>query len=192
MAKLCDVFGLMSTSSVFALVGRLVEAGYLERTEGRIAPTQRFFARPLVSTVRAGVPQPVGQDAVELMTIDDYLIYDPNRTVLCRVRGDSMKDAGLLDGDIVTVEKNAATRAGDIAVAIVDDGYTIKSLRLNAQRRYYLQPANAAFADIHPVGNLEIFGVVTGFFRRCGDERIRGAQGLPAACLRWRRRRSAA
>ena len=98
MAKLCDVVGLASTSSVFALVGRLVEAGYLERTEGRIAPTRRFFARPLVSTVRAGVPQPVGQETVELLTIDDYLIDDPNWTVLCRVRGDSMKDAGLLDG----------------------------------------------------------------------------------------------
>ena len=166
MAKLCDVVGLASTSSVFVLVGRLVDAGYLERTEGRIAPTRRFFARPLVSTVRAGVPQPVGQDAVELLTIDDYLIDDPNRTVLCRVRGDSMTDAGLLDGDIVTVEKNSATKAGDIVVAIVDDEYTIKTLRLNAQGRYYLQPANTAFADIHPVGSLEVFGVVTGSFRR--------------------------
>ncbi len=166
MAKLCEVVGLASTSSVFALVGRLVDAGYLERTEGRIAPTPRFFARPLVSTVRAGVPQPVGQDAVELLTIDDYLIDDPNRTVLCRVRGDSMKDAGLLDGDIVIVEKNSATKAGDIVVAIVDDEYTIKTLRLNGHGRYYLQPANGAFADIHPVGSLEIFGVVTGSFRR--------------------------
>ena len=166
MAKLCDVVGLASTSSVFALVGRLNEAGYLERTEGRIAPTRRFFARPLVSTVRAGVPQPVGQDAVELLTIDDYLIDDPNRTVLCRVRGDSMKDAGLLDGDIVTVEKNSATKAGDIVVAIVDDEYTIKTLRLDARNQFYLEPANATFANIYPVGSLEIFGVVTGSFRR--------------------------
>lgn len=100
------------------------------------------------------------------MTIDDYLIDDPNRTVLCRVRGDSMKDAGLLDGDIVTVEKNSATKAGDIVVAIVDDEYTIKTLRLNAKSKYYLEAANKAFGDIHPVGSLEIFGVVTGSFRR--------------------------
>jgi hypothetical protein len=68
-------------------VGLLADAGFLERTEGCIAPTRQFFAWPLVSTVRAGVPQPVGQDAVELLTIDDYLIDDPNRTDLCRVRG---------------------------------------------------------------------------------------------------------
>ncbi|MDB5823675.1 MAG: LexA family transcriptional regulator [Herminiimonas sp.] len=119
-----------------------------------------------MNTVRAGLPQPASQDAVELITIDDYLIDDPNRTVLCRVRGDSMKDAGLLDGDIVTVEKNSATRAGDVVVAIVDDEYTIKTLRLDGRHRYYLEPANPAFSDIHPVGSLEIFGVVTGSFRR--------------------------
>jgi SOS-response transcriptional repressor LexA len=166
MAKLCEVVGMASTSSVFALIGRLVAAGYLERVEGRIAPSRRFIARPLVSTVRAGVPQPAGQEAVELLTIDDYLIDDPNRTVLCRVRGESMRDAGLLDGDIVTVERNAPTKAGDIVVAIVDDECTLKYLRLDPHDRFYLAPANAAFDDIHPVGGLEIFGVVTGSFRR--------------------------
>jgi len=54
MAKLCETLGLASTSSVFALVGLLVDAGYLERVEGRIAPTKKFFARPLLSPVRAG------------------------------------------------------------------------------------------------------------------------------------------
>jgi len=166
MAKMCEVVGLASTSSVFAMVARLTEAGYLERDDRRIAPTKKFFARPIVSTVRAGLPQPASQDSVDLITIDDYLIDDPNRTVLCRVRGDSMKDAGLMDGDIVTVVKNSATRPGDIVVAIVDDEYTIKTLRLDRSDRYYLEPANPAYANIHPVGNLEIFGIVTGSFRR--------------------------
>ncbi|QDZ28702.1 LexA family transcriptional regulator [Noviherbaspirillum sp. UKPF54] len=166
MAKLCEVVGLSSTSSVFALVGRLVDAGYLDRVEGRIAPTKRFFARPVVNTVRAGLPQPASQDSVDLITIDDYLIDDPNRSVLCRVRGDSMKDVGLLDGDLVVVERNSPTKPGDIVVAIVDEEFTVKTLRLDAQNRYYLEPANPAFADIHPTGSLEIFGVVVGSFRR--------------------------
>ena len=50
MAKLCAVLGLASTSSVFALVGRLAADGYLERTEGRIAPTKKFFARPMLGS----------------------------------------------------------------------------------------------------------------------------------------------
>lgn len=47
---------LTGTSSVFALVGRLVDEGYLERVEGRIAPTKKFFARPVLGDVRAGAP----------------------------------------------------------------------------------------------------------------------------------------
>lgn len=166
MAKLCDVLGLSSTSSVFALVGRLVDAGYLDRVEGRVAPTRRFFARPVVNTVRAGLPQPASEDSVDFISIDDYLVEDPNRNVLCRVRGDSMRDAGLHDGDMVVVEKNSATKPGDIVVAIVDDEFTVKTLRLDAHGRYYLQSANPAFADIRPANSLEIFGVVVGSFRR--------------------------
>lgn len=51
MAKLCDVLGLSSTASVFGVVSRLTEAGYLERVESRIAPTKRFFARPVLGWV---------------------------------------------------------------------------------------------------------------------------------------------
>jgi repressor LexA len=166
MAKLCDVVGLSSTSSIFALVGRLVDAGYLERVEGRIAPTRKFFARLVLGSVRAGQPEPETQDAPELLTIDDYLIDDPNRTTLCRVRGDSMKDAGLLDGDLVTVERNSPTVAGDIVVAVVDGELTVKYLRMTRKREFYLEAANLAYKPIHPKGSLEIIGVVTGVIRR--------------------------
>lgn len=166
MAKLCDVVGLSSTSSVFTLVGRLVDAGYLERTEGRIAPTRKFFARPVLGTVRAGQPQLESQEAPDLLTIDDYLIEDPNRTILCRVRGDSMKDAGLLEGDLVVVERNAPTSPGDIVVAIVDGEMTVKTLRKARGGAWFLEAANPAYAPIHPVGSLEILGVVVGSFRK--------------------------
>lgn len=69
MAKLCEVVGLSSTASVFHLVSRLKDAGYVERVEGRIAPTKRFFARPLVGSVRAGLPQPAPDEDFEVLTI---------------------------------------------------------------------------------------------------------------------------
>jgi len=166
MAKLCGVVGLSSTSSVFTLVGRLVDAGYLDRTEGRIAPTRKFFARPVLGTVRAGQPQLESQEAPDLLTIDDYLIEDPNRTILCRVRGDSMKDAGLLDGDLVVVERNAPTTPGDIVVAIVDGEMTVKTLRRARGDAWFLEAANPAYEPIHPAGSLEILGVVVGSFRK--------------------------
>lgn len=61
MAKLAEVVGLTSAAGVFALIGRLTEAGYLERIDGRIAPTKSFCAYRLLGPVRAGVPQEVGQ-----------------------------------------------------------------------------------------------------------------------------------
>jgi repressor LexA len=166
MGKLTQVVGLSSTSSVFALIGRLTEAGYLERVEGRIAPTRRFFGRPLLGRVRAGLPEPASQEQPEVLTIDDYLIDDPNRTALVTVRGDSMKDVGLLDGDLVVVETNAATRAGDIVVAVVDGEMTVKTLQLDRKGAYCLEPANPAYAPIRPRGSLEIVGVVIGSLRR--------------------------
>ena len=166
MAKLADVVGLSSTSSVFALVGRLTEAGFLERTEGRIAPTRKFFARPLLGSVRAGQPQPATQEEPEVLTVDDYLIDDPNRTAFIKVRGDSMKDVGLMDGDLAVVETNAATKAGDIVVAVVDGDITVKTLRLDRKGQFFLEPANPAFEPIKPRGSLEIVGVVIGSFRR--------------------------
>lgn len=170
MAKLCGVVGLSSTSSVFALVRRLVESGYLERVSGRIAPTKAFFGRPVLGQVRAGVPQSAGQDVPELLSIDDHLVANPSRTFLCRVRGDSMKDVGLLDGDLVVVERNAPAAPGDIVVAVVDGEFTVKTLRhSHAKGQFYLQAANQAYADIVPKGSLELAGVVRGSFRRYGS-----------------------
>lgn len=166
MAKLCETLGLASTSSVFALVGRLVDAGYLERVEGRIAPTKKFFARPLMSPVRAGVPQQASQEEPDVLTIDDYLIDDPNRTSLHKVRGDSMKDAGILEGDLVVVEHNTPTRPGDIVVAWVDNELTVKTLALDEKGGYFLKPENPAYADIVPRTSLEVLGVVIGLVRR--------------------------
>jgi repressor LexA len=166
MAKLCEVVGMSSTASVFDLVSRLKDAGYVERVEGRIAPTKRFFARPLVGSVRAGLPQPrQDEDDFEVLTIDDYLVPDPNRTFLAKVKGDSMKDASLLDGDLVVVQKNCPTKVGDIVVAVVDSHITVKYLRQQPDGRFFLQAANPAFADILPEGELEVLGVVVGQFR---------------------------
>ena len=166
MAKMCDVVGLSSTSSIFALVGRLTKAGYVERVDGRIAPSRRFFARPLLGPVRAGLPQPESQCEPEVLSLDDYLIDEPNRTSLHRVRGDSMRDLGILEGDLVAVEKNAPCAPGDIVLAIVDNEMTVKTLRREPKGAYFLEAANPAFVPIRPTSSLEIVGVVVSVARR--------------------------
>jgi SOS regulatory protein LexA len=168
MAKLTEVLGLTSTGGVFKALGRLVDAGYLERVAGgRIAPTNKFFSLPLLDTVRAGLPQPADHDeGFELVNIDDYLVDHPERTSFCRIKGDSMRDAGLLDGDMVVVKANSPTKPGDIVVAVVDNQITVKYLRTDRSKRWRLEPANPAHDAIRPTGPLEVLGVVVGSFRR--------------------------
>ncbi|MEN9384119.1 MAG: hypothetical protein RL323_1262 [Pseudomonadota bacterium] len=168
MAKLADVLGLSSSGGVFKVVGRLVDAGYLERVDGRIAPSRDFFALPVLGKVRAGLPQMEDQTAgLEAVGVEDYLIRHPERTVFCRVRGDSMKDAGMLDGDMVVVERNRPTKAGDIVVALVDNELTVKYLfPLKGSGGWVLKPANPDYPDIVAKQSLEVLGVVVGLFRR--------------------------
>lgn len=162
-----SLLGLRSKSSVAALVARLKLAGYLDTTpDRRLAPTKRFFERPLAEApVQAGMPNPVEDAQGDAVTIDDYLIDRPSQTVLIRVRGDSMVDAGILEGDLVVVEKSTSAKRGDIVVAIVDGQFTLKRLDLE-RGRFILAPENKAYPIIRPEGALEIFGVMVGLVRK--------------------------
>lgn len=166
MAKLADVLGLASSGGVFKVLGRLVDAGYLERVDGRIAPTKKFFALPVMGSVRAGLPQPEGQDAgQELVNVEDFLVRNPLRTVFCRAKGDSMKDAGILDRDMLVVERNTPTKPGDIVVAVLDQELTVKYLFPAVDGGWVLKPANPDYPELKAKASLEILGLVTGVFR---------------------------
>jgi SOS regulatory protein LexA len=166
-ASIGALLGLRSKSSVAALVARLKLAGFIESTpDRRLAPTRRFFARPLAaSPVRAGLPEAADEAEAEALTIDDFLIERPSETVLIRVKGDSMIDAGILEGDLVVVEKRHDARKGEIVVAIVDNQFTLK--RLDVDRgEFILRAENKGYAPIRPEGALEIFGVMVGLVRK--------------------------
>ena len=158
--------GLKSKSSVAALVARLRLEGFLEAApDKRMKPGARFFERTLADSVRAGLPQPADDSSHDVLTIDEFLIEQPSRTVLVRVKGDSMIDAGIHPGDIAVVEKRHDAQPGDLVVAVVDDEFTLKTLA-REKGEYVLQPANPAYPVIRPKGSLEIFGVVVGVVRK--------------------------
>lgn len=166
-AKLCDVFGIASKSWVKAILTRLSEAGFIERTpDGAWIPSRRFFARPLAeSSVQAGMPASIQATQGDYFIIDEMLINTPSETTLIPVKGDSMIEAGIHDGDIAVVEKRNLANLGDIVVAIVDNEFTLK--RLDKERgKYILRPANQAYPVIRPQGTLEIFGVLIGLIRK--------------------------
>jgi repressor LexA len=162
---IANIVGLKSTSSVSALVGRLVAEGYLETKDRRLRPGARFFERPMVqSRVAAGLPAMAFDAPVDGLAIDAHLVQRPSRTFLVNVKGDSMIDAGLMPGDTLIVERDCAANAGDIVVAIVEDAYTVKRLA-RENRKFILKPENKAYLVLRP-DPLEIVGVVVGSFRK--------------------------
>lgn len=161
-----QLLGLKSKSSVAALVARLRLAGLLETTpDRRLKPGPRFFERVLAESVRAGFPQPADDSVQDSLTLDEFLIEHPSRTVLVRVKGDSMIDAGIHPGDIAVVERNHNALPGDLVVAVVDDEFTLKYLA-REKGGFVLKPANPAYPVIRPKDSLEIFGVVVGMLRK--------------------------
>jgi len=166
-ARLMEILGYASKSAVKKVLERLEAAGMLERTpDGDWAPTERFFERVVANEpVPAGMPVTTLDDGVEQMTIDRYLIQEPGQTVLIRVKGDSMVEAGIHEGDLAVVKKTTQVSIGEIVVAIVDDEYTLKTLARD-KGGYHLLPANKSYAPIRPEGKLEIYGVMVGLVRR--------------------------
>jgi len=77
-----------------------------------------------------------------------------------------VRDAGILEGDLVAVEHNAPSGPGDIVVAVVDGELTVKTLRRDAEDKFYLEAANPAYEPIRPKTSMEILGVVVSVCRR--------------------------
>ncbi|GAB1232165.1 hypothetical protein UT4_06310 [Ferrigenium sp. UT4] len=166
-AALCTVFRIASKSWVKAILDRLGEAGFIERTpDGMWIPTRQFFARPLAdASVPAGMPVTVSATQSEYLLIDEMLIDTPSKTTLIPVKGDSMLGAGIHDGDVAVVEKRDLAEVGDIVVAIVDGEFTLKTLD-KERGQFILRPQNPAYPVIRPQGTLEIFGVLVGLARK--------------------------
>ena len=166
-ARLMSLLGFASKSAVKKVLERLEGMGMLERTaDGDWAPSERFFDRAIATQpVPAGMPISADSDVHEQITIDRFLIQQPNKTVLIRVKGDSMVNAGIHDGDLAVVERKTEATQGNIVVAVVDDQFTLKTLARDKDG-YHLLPANPNYPVIRPNGKLEIFGVLVGLVRK--------------------------
>lgn len=167
LARMADILGFSSPNAALKLRERLCAAGFLRKMpSGKVLPTDLFFALPLMdSRVRAGSPDAVEHQLwAEMMTLDSFLIKHPSKTVLLKVRGDSMKDAGILDGDLAIVERTNQAMEGQFVVAVVDGSYTLKELRFEGMRPV-LMPHNSEHKPIRPKLNLEIFGIFRGLAR---------------------------
>ncbi|MBR1629054.1 MAG: transcriptional repressor LexA [Lachnospiraceae bacterium] len=173
--EMCEEVHLKSTSSVFSHLEKLEKAGYIRRdpTKPRAieiiddsfnVSRREVVNVPLVGTVAAGQP------LLAVQNIDQYFPipseYMPNQqSFMLKVKGESMINAGILDGDIIIVEQQKTARNGDIVVALVDDSATVKTFyKENGYIR--LQPENDTMEPILLSDtDCQILGKVFGVFR---------------------------
>lgn len=175
LSDLAIAFGVRSKNAVAKVVSALVREGHLEKDpKGRIkiietaaeeveaAPS---FFLPLFGPIAAGFAAPVEEQAEETISIENYLVRDRNSTFLLRVKGDSMIDAGIHEGDLVLVERGKEPKVNDIVVGALDGEFTLKRLKRD-KGKYYLQAENAAYPNLFAMDELKVAGVVRGVVRK--------------------------
>lgn len=127
------------------------------------ANTETVLALPLVDGgIAAGFPSPA-QDYIDLkIDLNKELIANPSSTFYGRVKGASMQDAGIVDGDILVIDKSIEPQDGDTAVCYIDGEFTLKYIKIKSDA-IYLIPANSNFQPIKVTedNNFCIWGVVT-------------------------------
>jgi len=119
------------------------------------------------SPTRAGFPSPAADHRVVRLDLHAELVQHEEATMLVRVKGDSMRDAGIFDGNLLVVDKSLSAQHGDIVVAVLDDEYTVKQLYRQGGV-VKLLPAHPDYPEIVPAEGqeLRIWGVVTSTIRR--------------------------
>ena len=165
--------GLTSPSTVHAHLANLEKAGLLRRDPSRpralelLVETAKKAVRPsglpIVGDVAAGAPVLAEENIEEYVNVADLAGGQEGEFVL-RVHGDSMKDAGILDGDHVIVDREKTARNGEIVVALIEDEATVKRF-FKEKDHIRLQPENSAMKPIK-TREAEILGRVVGVCRR--------------------------
>jgi SOS regulatory protein LexA len=164
--EMVDLLGVRSKSVVNFWVDKLIEADILEKDgKGRLTFKKSAFAIPMAGSVQAGFPSPEEEALCDIMSIDEYLISRPDSSFLLKVSGDSMTGEGIMEGDLVVVEKGRQPRNGDVVIAEVDGEWTMKYFRKQG-RQVMLEAANPKYPIIRPKSELRLGGVVTAVVRK--------------------------
>lgn len=173
LADLAIAFGVKSKNSIAKVVNTLVAQKQIEKDpKGRIkiismphddAPAPMTLS--LFGPIAAGFAAPVEEHAEEQITIDNYLIKNRNSTFLLRVKGDSMIEAAINEGDLVVVDRSKPPKPEDIVVGVMDGEFTLKRLKKD-KGKYYLKAENPEYPDLYAMDELKVAGVVIGLIRK--------------------------
>ena len=177
--EICAAVGLKSTATVHTHLRNLEKRGLITRdpskqravfinTDQLPDKVEKQFAVPLIGRVAAGIPMLAAENIEDAFPLPDVLMHgkEPAEVYMLRVDGESMRDAGIRDGDILVVNHNCNCTNGDIVVARVQgESATVKRF-FREKDRVRLQPENDLFEPIYvSFDDVEISGKVIGLLR---------------------------
>jgi repressor LexA len=175
MREIGEHMSIRSTNGVNDHLKALERKGYLKRDDMKsralrpISGSGQVLEIPLVGNVAAGSPMLAVENIEDTVKIDKFFIGPTREVFALRVKGDSMIEDGIYDGDFIFVRKQLTADPGDIVVAIVGDEATVKRYYPEGDR-IRLQPANSAMAPIYihraEFKSVDILGVVVGVYRK--------------------------
>jgi repressor LexA len=184
LREMADAMGRNSVSTIHALIRSLVDKGYIQKVEGNsrtlkilkrenigilmgatpkaIGPTLML---PLMGYIAAGQPLEPHVDSEATFPVASGLLTGKRTSYVLQVKGNSMIEDGILDGDFVVVEKTETAKNGDIVVALVDEGLATLKKFYKEGDKVVLRPANSEMDPIYPK-ELRIQGVAVSLVRR--------------------------
>lgn len=165
-SELAEIYGFKSKNAAYNLANNFITENILEKdVKGFLIPGRSFNSIQILGTVQAGFPGFATQETGEHLSLDEWLVNDSDATYILKVSGDSMINAGILEGDYVIVERTQNYTVGDIVIAEINNEWTMKYLRIE-NKKHYLRAANDEYPDIYPDGDLKIHAVVRSLVRK--------------------------
>ena len=177
LQEIADSLGVSSLATVHEHLQALTKKGVIRRYEGAVRGIELLDNKigqmiegielPILGYIAAGSPIQPLTDPNATLRVASSMLTGKKRSFVLQVRGDSMIEEGILDGDFVVIEQQDSVRDGDIVVALLDNGLaTLKKLFREATR-VRLEPANSAMRPIY-AKNVTVQGKVVGLVRRFG------------------------
>lgn len=164
-SEMMKLLGYQSKGGVTKFVQAMVDQELLGRKNGKLYPRNLRPEINILGNISAGFPS-MGEEVFnQTISLDEWVIQDPNATYMLQVEGDSMINAGIHKGDYVVAEMTKEFKSGMIVVAEIDSEWTLKYLR-NKNGKQYLEPANNNYPDMYPTEELILHAKVVGLVRK--------------------------
>lgn len=177
LQEIANAMGLSSLATVHEHIATLVRKGVLKKFDGsvrgleivdeRYTPQGKGLNLPILGYIAAGKPIEPYTDPNASLGVSPTMVSGKKRSFVLQVKGDSMVDEGILDGDFVVVEEESQVANGDIVVALLENGLATLKRFFKEATRIRLEPANSKMSPIYAT-NVKIQGKVVGLIRKFG------------------------